>query len=232
VLLGHRPELGFGDDYLDGTGGEDVSRRQRAGHAPSSYDDAGAAGVSAPVGLLAEATKKAGLVWITVPGTARGRPAWHVWQQSAVYVLTGGSEQPLPGLVEAEYAEVTVPSKDSGGRLITWTARVKQVRPGTDEWQRVLPELGAKRLNALDSENQPERWARESTLLRLEPTGRIREAPGDMTEYSGAAPPPPTSAATSGPPPFVVGRARRSRRAATVRDRASSPSPHRSRIEP
>ena len=76
----------------------------------------------------------AGLVWITVPGTARGRPAWKVWQQSAVYVLTGGSEQSLPGLVEAEYAEVTVPSKDSGGRLITWTARVMQVRPGTDEW--------------------------------------------------------------------------------------------------
>jgi hypothetical protein len=182
-------------------------------HAPNSDADAGAAGVSAPVGLLAEATKKAGLVWITVPGTGRGRPAWHVWQQAALYVLTGGSEQPLPGLVETECADVTVPSKDSGGRLITWTARVTQVPPGTDEWQRVIPELGAKRLNALDSANQSERWARESTLLRLEPTGRVREAPGDLAEGTGAAPPPPTPATTSGPPPFVVGRARRKRTA-------------------
>jgi hypothetical protein len=183
------------------------------GEVVNSYGNAGTEADSVPVGLVEEATKKAGLVWITVPGSGRGRPAWHVWQQAAVYVLTGGSEQPLPGLVEAECAEVTVPSKDSGGRLITWTARVTQVRPGTDEWQRVIPELGAKRLNALDSPNQAERWARESTLLRLEPTGRVREAPGNLAEGTGAAPPPPTPATTSGPPPYDVGRARRRRTA-------------------
>jgi hypothetical protein len=172
---------------------------------------AAASGAPALAGLVAEATKKAGVVWIMVAGTGRARPAWHHWQDGAAYVLTGGSEQPLPGLAEAAAAEVTVPSKDSGGRLITWTARVTRVPPDSDEWQRAIPELGPKRLNSLDSENQAERWALECTLLRLEPTGRVTEAPGEMSEDAGSAPPPATPATTSGPPPFVLGRARRSR---------------------
>jgi hypothetical protein len=147
-----------------------------------------------------------------VAGRDRPRPAWHHWQDAAAYVLTGGSEQPLPGLAEAFSAEVIVPSKDSGGRLITWTALVTQVLPGSDEWQRVVPEMRSKRLNALDTEHQPERWARECTLLRLEPTGQVSEAPGAMRDDAGAAPPPATPATTSGPPPFVLGRARRRRR--------------------
>jgi hypothetical protein len=181
-------------------------------HALNSVAGPGTVGVSAPVGLVAEATKKAGLIWITVIGSGRARPAWHHWQDAVAYVLTGGSEQPLPGLAEAAHAEVTVPSKDSGGRLISWIARVRQVVPGSEEWERVVPELASKRLNALDSENQAERWARECTLLRLEPTGRVNEAPGAMSEDAGAAPPPGTPATTSGPRPFVIGRARRRRR--------------------
>ena len=181
-------------------------------HAQSSVAGSGTVGVAAPVGLVAEATKKAGLVWITAIGTRRARPAWHHWQGAAAYVLTGGSEQALPELAEASHAEVTVPSKDSGGRLISWIAGVTRVVPGSEEWLQVIPELTSKRLNALDSENQADRWARECTLLRLEPTGRVTQAPGAMSEDAGAAPPQATPATTSGPPPFVLGRARRRRR--------------------
>jgi hypothetical protein len=181
-------------------------------HLPNSVAGPGTVGVSAPAGLVAEATKKAGLVWITATGTHRARPAWHHWQDAAAYVLTGGSEQALPELAQASQAEVTVPSKDSGGRLISWIAGVTRVVPGSEEWLRVIPELTSRRLNALDSANQADRWARECTLLRLEPTGEVTQAPGAMSEDAGAAPPEATPATTSGPLPFVLGRARRRRR--------------------
>ncbi|HEY3261759.1 MAG TPA: hypothetical protein VGJ95_16090 [Pseudonocardiaceae bacterium] len=160
--------------------------------------------------LVEEASKKAGIVWITVPGE-RARPAWHHWHDGADHVVTGGLEQPLPGLADGVLAEVTVPSKDTGRRLVTWVARATEVPPGGPQWEAVVPAMHAKRLNPPDGDRQPQRWAEECTLLRLEPTGEVREAPGAMPDGSGAAPPAPTPASTSGPLPFVLGR-RSSRR--------------------
>jgi hypothetical protein len=40
--------------------------------------------------LIAEATKRAGVIWITAGGQ-RPRPVWHVWRDGA-YVLTGPGE--------------------------------------------------------------------------------------------------------------------------------------------
>lgn len=162
--------------------------------------------------LVEEATKKSGLVWVRPAGSTRAHPAWHVWTGGAAYVVLGGSEQPLPGLVDAERAEVTVPSKDTGGRLVTWVAQVTRVLPDAQEWQDVVPALAAKRLNAVDSEEQVQRWAREAAVIRLAPTGEVPQAPGTMPTDGGAAPPPPSPATTSGPPPFVLGRSRRRRR--------------------
>jgi hypothetical protein len=153
--------------------------------------------------LVAQATSKSGLVWVTVDGS-RPTPLWHLWQDDAAYVLTGGTEQPAPGLADVEHADVTVRSKTTGGRLITWRATVTTVQPGTDEWQRLLPELFNHRLNAPDGREAAERWARECVLLRLDPTGELLDTP----EGSGAAPPPPSPAVTSGPLPFVLGRRR------------------------
>ena len=152
--------------------------------------------------LAAEATKKSGLVWITPAGAARAEPVWHHWQDDAAYVLGDGGEQPLRGLAGATSATVTVRAKATGGRVVTWLATVERVAPGSEEWERVIPEIHAKRLNAPDGSAAPQRWARESTLLRLTPTGEHLPLP--IT--SGAAPPPPSPAVTSGPLPFVLGR--------------------------
>ena len=98
-----------------------------------------------PPALIAEATRRAGLIWITVPGAARPRAAWHTWRDGAAYVLTGPGEQTVPGLEAAREAAITVPSKDTGGQLLTWAATVTQVDPGSPAWAGVIGALLAGR---------------------------------------------------------------------------------------
>jgi hypothetical protein len=152
----------------------------------------------AEAALLEEACRKTGLVWITLPALGAPRPAWHVWADGAVHVVHEGREQSLPGLQWAETVQVTVRSKDKGSRLLTWTARPVPVEPGTPQWAAVVPVLAASRLNARDAQEQPARWASESRVTRLEPTGDVLERPGRMATTSGAAPPLPTPATTIG----------------------------------
>ncbi|MEU1177750.1 hypothetical protein ABZ464_08890 [Streptomyces sp. NPDC005820] len=143
--------------------------------------------------LVEEATKKSGLIWVRGAGEPAARVLWHVWHEGAACVVGDGpGEQPLPGLVEGGTAEVTVRSKDKGGRLVSWTAAVVQLAPGSQEWEAAVGELKGKRLNASDGEAMPERWARECRVLRLEPTGAILPLPdGDL-----AARPVPSPATT------------------------------------
>ncbi|MDP9398023.1 MAG: hypothetical protein M3P96_09495 [Actinomycetota bacterium] len=162
--------------------------------------------------LVEEATKRSALIWLDLPGAPQPRPAWHSWLDGRAYVVTGGDEQPLPGLEAADLLAVTVPSKDKGGRLVTWLARCQVVEPGTEEWTAATADLAAKRLNAADGERQPERWARESQVVRLEPTGQVPEHPGRMPDDARLAPPPPTPATTLGALPWVLGRRRGRRR--------------------
>lgn len=106
-------------------------------------------------------------------------------------------EQPLPGLTDGGSAEVTVRSKDKGGRLVSWTARVVELPSGSQVWEAAVAELKGKRLNAPDGEAMPERWGRECRVLRLEPTGATAPLPeGDLAEA-----PVPTSATTRQPIP-------------------------------
>ena len=134
--------------------------------------------------LIAEATKRAGLIWITVPGhggpggaragageAAPGRPraAWHVWRDAA-YVLTGPGEQDVPGLGDAGQVTVTVPSKDTGGLLMRWTARVSRVEPDSAEWPEIIGALLAARLNEPASPGDlpaVQRWAQTGAVFRL-----------------------------------------------------------------
>ena len=155
-----------------------------AGHA---QPDAGLTQPEASrLAFIAEATKRAGLIWITVPGhgatggagagageavPGRPRAAWHVWRDAA-YVLTGPGEQDVPGLGDASQVTVAVPSKDTGGLLVRWTARVSRVEPGSAEWPGIIGALLAARLNEPASPGEPpavQRWTQTGAVYRLSP---------------------------------------------------------------
>ena len=125
-----------------------------------------------PPALIAEATKRAGLIWIKSPGAGRARPAWHIWQDGAAYLLTGPGEQPLPGLRPGDPVTVLVPSKDSGGLLTAWAGEASRVEPGSPEWAAVIGPLAAGRLNAAPAPGRSSpaaRWAATCTVFRLQP---------------------------------------------------------------
>ncbi|MGA5818966.1 hypothetical protein ACPC54_14045 [Kitasatospora sp. NPDC094028] len=151
--------------------------------------------------LLEEAAKKSGLLWVRADGEGQSRALWHAWHDGAVVVVGGGGEQPLHGLAAGRGAEVTVRSKDKGGRLTGWSARVSELAPNSEAWLGAVEELKGKRLNAPDTDAITERWARECRVLRLEPVGALGERPGAMPDGSHAAVPMPTPATTRRPIP-------------------------------
>jgi hypothetical protein len=162
--------------------------------------------------LVEEACRKSAMSWLRPAGASRSTMAWHIWHEGALYVVSGGLEQPLPPMPDGEPLTVTVRSKDNGSRLVAWVGVATTVEPGTPEWDSAVPELHAKRLNPTDGEQQPLRWARESTVTRIAPTGVLLEGPGRMPHRSHAAEPPSSPATTRGALPFVVGRRARRRR--------------------
>ncbi|GGN82769.1 hypothetical protein GCM10011579_070850 [Streptomyces albiflavescens] len=160
--------------------------------------------------LIEEATKKSGLIWVRGSGAslpegqeAPTRALWHVWHDGAVCLVGDGpGEQPLTGLVDGGDAVVTVRSKDKGGRLVSWSAKVVEPNPASPEWEAAVAELKGKRLNAPDGEAMPERWARECRVLRLEPSGGTVALPdGSLAER-----PLPTPATTRQPIPAGLPR--------------------------
>ncbi|TLQ43919.1 hypothetical protein [Streptomyces marianii] len=151
--------------------------------------------------LVEEAAKKSGLIWVR--GSGPDRALWHAWHDGAAHVVGDGpGEQPLPGLADGSTAEVTVRSKDKGGRLVSWTAEVTELTPGSEAWEAAVGELKGKRLNAPDGERMTERWGRECRVLRLEPRGSSTDHPAD----SLAAVPLPTPATTRRPVPAALPR--------------------------
>jgi hypothetical protein len=162
--------------------------------------------------LVEEACKKSAMLWLQPEGQERACAAWHVWVDGAVHLVSGGLEQRLPPMADGRPVRVTVRSKDNGTRLVTWVGLPVTLAPDSPEWQRAVVELHAKRLNAPDGDQQPRRWAAESTVTRLQPTGDVVEAPGRMPSGSLAAEPPGSPATTRGALPFVIGRRARRRR--------------------
>ena len=116
-------------------------------------------------GLVVEAARKAGVLWVAAPGQ-RPVPAWSVWRDGASYLLTGPGEQSLPGLADAAACTVTARSAETGGRNATWSATVARLDPAGEERAAVLPALRAARLNAAVD-------PATATVLRLTPTGLL-----------------------------------------------------------
>jgi hypothetical protein len=117
--------------------------------------------------LVNEAMKKAAVAWLVVSN----RPAyavWCMWMDGSLYVVSGPGEQPAPGLARA--ATVTVQARgDHGGLIVDWTATVDRVRPGSDLWADVAPQLASKRLNSDPAPLLLERWAEHAVVSRLKP---------------------------------------------------------------
>ena len=117
--------------------------------------------------LIAEATRRSGVVWVSADGTAP-RLVWHLWHDDALWLVGGGDEQELPPLQDR--AVVVVRSKASqSDRVVEWDADVAPVLPGTPEWDAAVPLLAAERLNAASAEDLAQRWAERSVVLRLSP---------------------------------------------------------------
>ncbi|MGW1464735.1 hypothetical protein ACWCPT_10370 [Streptomyces sp. NPDC002308] len=151
--------------------------------------------------LVEEATKKSGLVWVRASGAARA--LWHVWHEGAAVLVCGPGEQPLPeGLADGVRAEVTVRSKDKGGRIVAWTAEVAELAPHSEEWEAAVAELKGKRLNAPDAERLTERWAAGCRVVRLTPVAHTT----DLPDGSLAARPLDTPAITREPVPAGLPR--------------------------
>jgi hypothetical protein len=161
--------------------------------------------------LLAEAAAKSDLVWLRPPAQQRAWPAWHVWHDDAVHVVSGGGEQPLPALDGP--VDLVVRSKDTWQRLLTLPARATPLRPDDDRWAAAATALAAARLNASVPPAQlPQAWRESATITRIDAIGPPTEQPGDYDESSHAAPPPETPATRSGWRPWHAGGRRRRRR--------------------
>jgi hypothetical protein len=149
--------------------------------------------------LTAELARKSGVSWLRYGGATH--PAWHVWLDDALYLVSGGNEQSLPGIADVDVVEVVMRSKDNGGRLLTWVGAVSAVRPSDPLWQAVTTALLAARLNLPDLATAAAEWAARSEISRIVPTGRAVEAPGELSDAPHLAAPMPTSATTRTAPP-------------------------------
>ncbi|MEV0311565.1 hypothetical protein [Nonomuraea fuscirosea] len=119
---------------------------------------------SGTTAAIEEGAKKSGILWLTLD---RPRLAWHAWHDGAIYLVSGGEEQELPGLDALDRVRVTLRSKDNGARLVEFEAAVAPVDQAAAA--DVVAVLAKERLNARDSEHLPERWARDSQVWRLTP---------------------------------------------------------------
>lgn len=159
--------------------------------------------------LVAELGKKTGVCWLRYAGTEHA--AWHVWLDDALHVVSGGEEQHLPGLEDADVVEVVMRSKENGGRLVTWVGRVVPVSPGDERWPDVTAALVAGRLNLADLGTASAEWAERSSVSRIEPTGEVVERPGALSTEDHSRAPRETPATTRGPLPRVLHRRKRRR---------------------
>lgn len=158
--------------------------------------------------LIAELAKKTDVSWLSYSGATHA--AWHVWvdlgDAGALYVVSGGTEQPLPGIADVDRVEVTMRSKENGGRLVTWVAEASAVHPDDELWAPVTAALVSDRLNLPDLATAAAGWAQTSRVTRLAPTGELLEEPGSLSDDAHLAVPRPTPATTRGALPRVLHR--------------------------
>ncbi len=159
--------------------------------------------------VLAEAIRKAAVAWVSADG-GPARALWCAALEDAVHVVSGPGEQSAPGLADATTAEVSLRG-DHGGRIVTWTARVHRLIPGTEQWAALAPQLAAKRLNAPGSAaDLVARWERDGcAVVALSPADDTAQTGTQLPDSDGSAPPRETPARVPVRRPFRLHRVRR-----------------------
>jgi hypothetical protein len=139
-----------------------------------------------PSDLVADLAKKSGLVWVSY--ARHSRPIWHEWVGDAVCLVAGGTEQPLPGIADHQTVTLLLRSKSTRALVAEAEARVEVITPESEHWGPVTTALKSGRLNLADSDDAIERWARESVVVRLVPTGKVVLPAGITSALSRTAP--------------------------------------------
>jgi hypothetical protein len=135
--------------------------------------------------LAFDLAKKSGLVWITAHDHTY--PVWHELVENAVCVVGGGGEQPIPDVHDDDKVLLLLRSKTNRQLVATVEATVEVLTPESSAWDDVTAALKSGRLNLPDSEHAIERWADESTVLRLvphEPVILASDLPTDRRQTS------------------------------------------------
>jgi len=124
-----------------------------------------------PLVVFEEALKKSTVVWLDVPGAGAEHavPVWYGLVDGRVYVLTGGGEQRVPGLAEADRVVLVARSKDQQSKVAEVEASARVVDGKDPLFAKVIPTLLPRRLNLRDGEGAADRWRKESTLVELTP---------------------------------------------------------------
>jgi hypothetical protein len=122
-----------------------------------------------PTDLVADLAKKSGLVWVSYGG--RAHAVWHEWVGDAVCIVSGGTEQSLPAIADQETVTLLLRSKTTRALVARVEARVEIVTPSSEHWDPTTTALKAGRLNLGDSDTAIQRWADESVVVRLVPSG-------------------------------------------------------------
>ena len=124
--------------------------------------------------LVTESAKKSRVCWLSW-GSGAPRLAWHAWYDDALVVVTGDPGQVLPGLEDAGTVEVTLRSKDTGGRLVCWTGTATVVDPEDEQWDAHAAALVAVRLNLPDPAAATAGWRTGATIVRIAPAVATQE---------------------------------------------------------
>ncbi len=133
-------------------------------------DSARAAGVMPDV--LASTLKKSDIIWLTIPQPGGGtvtRPAWFVYQDGKVFVLTGPDEQDLTNIDDADEVELTARSKDVRASVGTVPASVRIVENDSEEFAEIAETGLSNRLNLVDGHDALERWRATCKMVELTP---------------------------------------------------------------
>jgi len=136
--------------------------------------------------LVADLAKKSGLVWVSYDG--RDHAVWHEWVGDAVCVVSGGTEQSLPGIADQQVVTLKLRSKSTRALAAEVEARVELIGPDSEHWDPVTTALRTGRLNLVDTQHAVERWATGSVVARLLPTGSTTVAGELPTDIGHTAP--------------------------------------------